>query len=270
MNYQRIVTSLTICFAAILTLPAAIAAEAIVFDHNCIDETDSKISASQLSKIRSLNVYFGHQSVGWNLLDGLDALADKTGNKYKLNIMQNPTLKFYKDTRGLGHGEIGENGNPNSKIQDFAAKITKAPAYGASLDAAMMKICFVDIESGTNVAQLFNTYKTTLESLAKKFPSMKVVYCTCPLVADGDNSKREQFNDLVRNYAKQSGKVLFDLADIESYSPQGKPCLRGSQKSLCKTYSEDREHPDSAAGKLRLARAWWSMMARISESSLGI
>ncbi len=240
------------------------AGQAVIIDHTCSDQSDTKIPLTRLNKARALNIYFGHQSVGWNILDGLESLAARNQQRYQINIIQDPPPEWFKENKGLGHAEIGENGDPSSKVRDFTEKVSSRPGLGRYLNAAIMKICFVDIQPTSNVLSIWNTYRCHMEKLKQQFPRMTVVLCTCPISATQDNGKREQFNTLVRDYARNSQSTLFDLADIEAFTPAGKPCLNRGQKSLCKLYTQDGDHPDSPEGKMRLARAFWWLMARLT------
>jgi len=41
---------------------------------------------------------------------------------------------------------------------------------------------------------------------------------------DADNFLRNAFNDRVREWTRQNGRVLFDIADIEAHDSAGKVC----------------------------------------------
>ena len=236
---------------------------AIVIDHNCIDNKDNLIPQEWLDKARRKGVYFGHQSVGSNMLDGLDELSNTSPKRYKIEIVENPAPEWFDKHGGIGHNPIGENGNPASKVRDFIEQMT-GKGYGRHAGTGMMKFCFVDITAATNVTGVFNTYRQGLEGLEHSCPKTVLVWWTVPVVKDGNNKKRESYNALVRDYCRAHNKVLFDIADIESYSPGGQRRLAYSLPVLDSSYTEDGSHPDSHAGKLRLARAYWWLAARLS------
>ncbi len=253
---------LLLLFPALFPAFAGSRSPSNIIDHSCVDSKGKIVPLRYLDAARNLKCYFGHQSVGGNILEGLENLAAKEPVRYKLGIVESPPAGWFKANTGLGHDQIGENGQPESKVRDFAARLRKRPAHGANLDLALMKICFVDISPDTDVKKVWGNYLETMQSLKKEFPNLKLVFCTCPIVSTQDNNRREQFNNEVRTYCKKSGDLLFDIADIESYTPQGALCQLNSQRALCRLYSEDNEHPDSPAGKKRLALAWWWLMAR--------
>ena len=82
----------------------------------------------------------------------------------------------------LEHAFIGENGEPLLKIHDFDAKLR--PGVGASVDVAMMKFCYVDIDRNTNVDESFAAYRSTMADLQRDFPNVTFVYTTVPLTTD--------------------------------------------------------------------------------------
>ncbi len=71
--------------AAVLSLaPVWASADGFVVDHSCVD--DRAIPQEQLDKARGLDVLFGHQSVGANLLEGLAALAEEDEARYSIEV----------------------------------------------------------------------------------------------------------------------------------------------------------------------------------------
>lgn len=233
-----------------------------VIDHATIDNTDKLIPIVWLNKARNLDICFGHHSVGSNLLDGLDALSNSLPERYKLAIVDNVPASWFDSNGGVAGYEIGENENPQSKLRDFSRLIT-ARGVGQHAGVAGVKFCFVDIGGGADVSKLWNSCRSTMEGLENAYPKVRFIWFTCPITSS-DNAKRNAYNSLVRSYCRSKGKILFDIADIESYDAKGNLCKNASGPSLCKNYSEDGEHPDSEDGKKRLARAWWWMMARLA------
>lgn len=235
----------------------------VVIDHSCIDGKDNTIPQEFLDKARLKGIYFGHQSVGCNMLDGLDELSNTNAKRYKIEIVENPQPSWFDSHGGIGHNPIGENGNPASKVKDFVDQMNRR-GFGHHASAGMMKICFVDITPGTNIDSLFSTYRQAMDGLERSCPKTTLVWWTAPIVRAGNNSRREAFNNLVRSYCRSHNKVLFDIADIESCSPTGQKRVINGLPVLDASYSEDGEHPDSHAGKLRLARAYWWLAARLA------
>jgi hypothetical protein len=263
-SFVRVSLVLLLACAFVLSAGAGnVPSKAVIIDHTCIDSKDSVIPQEWLNKARSKGVYFAHQSVGSNLLEGLDELSGVNPGRYKIEIVENPGPRWFDNHGGIGHNPVGENGNPASKVSDFVQQMTKR-GYGQHAAVAMMKLCFVDVEPDANVDVIWKTYRQGMESLERTCPKATLVWWTVPLVRVGNNSKRDAYNALARAYCRAQNKVLFDIADIESCNPAGQRCLARSLPVLDASYTEDGEHPDSRAGKLRLARAYWWLVARLS------
>ena len=82
----------------------------------------------------------------------------------------------------IGHAFIGENEKPLLKIEDFDAKMRSG--IGEQVDVAMMKLCYVDITSDTDVDALFATYRETIAALERDFPKVTFVHVTVPLMTE--------------------------------------------------------------------------------------
>ncbi|MEY3759425.1 MAG: hypothetical protein RIR39_916, partial [Pseudomonadota bacterium] len=199
-------------------------------------------------------VILGHQSVGNNILNGIKRLADRDG--VRINIHEQRSGPAFK---GINHFFIGENGDPKSKIHDFASAIDAGAAQGA--DIAMMKLCYVDINPTSDVRQLANHYIKSLDLLSEKYPDTSFVAVTSPLqtVQTGlkawtknligkkqsgylENEKRSEFNTLLRERYFAEGR-LFDLAKAESNDKICRAILSNREfEVLCPDFTDDGGH----------------------------
>lgn len=172
----------------------------------------------ELLEIGHLKVYFGHQSVGGNVLDGLREIQMRIGS----GPIMTDTL-------------IGQNGEPEGKCEDFVRKFAALPERP---DIALMKFCYIDFGQSTDEAKLFARYAATLDGMQAKYPTVIFVPVTTPLTTQPGtwkralkkllgnvdagsavNAKRAEFNRLlVKHYA---GRVIFDLARVESTNADG-------------------------------------------------
>jgi len=193
------------------------------------------VPAEAWQKLAQKKIYFGHQSVGNNILDGVRDVM-KENPQVKLNIVELSKLNDF-DKPFFAHSGVGKNEDPRSKCEDFADILDQKIAGKA--DIAFFKFCFVDVVPNTDVNKLFAAYKETLVSLKEKYPKVTFVHLTVPLMAAQtgpkvwikkiigraiggyeDNIKREQFNAMI--IKEYSGKEpIFDLARIESTAPDG-------------------------------------------------
>ncbi|NWJ97950.1 MAG: hypothetical protein HXX20_19520 [Chloroflexi bacterium] len=224
-----------------------------------VDLADSIIPQQYLDQARKLKVLFNHQSVGGNILEGLDALAQKNPTRYTLTIMNEPETTWFSSNSGVGDFTRGENGDPNSKIDGFKSLIEK-DGYGSKVTVAMMKFCYVD-DTNTATAR-WDTYRQAMTYLEGKYPAVKFVWWTMPLENAG-NKNRDQYNKLVRDYVQANNKILFDIADIESQDPSGKAITESGLSAMYGNYTSDGGHLNET-GQQRVASAWWWLMARIA------
>jgi len=200
------------------------------------------VPASSWQKLSEKKIFFGHQSVGNNILDGIKGLM-KDNPQIKLNIVQiNTPTEFSGPV--FAHAWIGQNTKPQSKIEAFTYFLDNG--VGNNADIAFFKFCYVDVTARTDVQRLFSAYKNTMSRLKNKFPKIRFIHMTTPLTSKltgldawtrktknlvkkiigrpvfgyHDNIERNQFNEMLRReYADK--EPLFDLAKIESTFPDG-------------------------------------------------
>jgi hypothetical protein len=181
-------------------------------------------------------IYFGHQSIGFNILAGVrDIMVENP--LIKLNIVETQNSADFENPV-FAHSTVGSNTKPKSKIDAFANILEKG--IGEQADIAFFKFCYVDFHTRTNVETVFNEYKTTISHLREKFPQLRLIHSTVPLTSKQTgptawikkamgkslrgyegNIKRNQFNQLLKT--EYEGKdPVFDLAKVESTFPNGK------------------------------------------------
>ncbi|MBI3099236.1 MAG: hypothetical protein HYY93_13500 [Planctomycetes bacterium] len=238
---------------ALLLIARSAFADGFVIDHTCVDATDERIPREHLDEARSLDVLFGHQSVGGNILEGLEDLMNQDEERYAYEAPEDPKPHWFDKNDGFGHFEVGENEDPASKIDEFQSRLKEA-GYGKHVSVAMFKFCFVDLTEGGEAkpGDVFKAYSEAMEGLEKEFPKVRFVWWTSPIETTG-NRARMKFNRLVRDWCKKKGKVLFDLADIEANGGGALPAED----------TDDGGHLNES-GRVRVARAWWWLMARLA------
>ncbi len=195
------------------------------------------ITDDEMRAAAGKRVFFGHQSVGGNILDGVAAAYDAH------DVPAPPILETTQpqaDDGFIAHAYIGENTDPASKVDDFASMIREG--MGDSVDIAFMKFCYVDIRQDESVEDAFERYRTTMAQLEVDYPDVTFLHVTQPLTTEPSawqrfksgmksllgrgqtdaqqNAARAAFNDLVRQEYAITGR-LFDLAAIESRAPDG-------------------------------------------------
>ncbi len=217
-----------------------------------------ELSDEQASHLATQTVFFGHQSVGDNIVQGVrDLMAEDP--RLDLNLINSADPDGIKGPAFL-EAHIGENTRPNSKNTAFRAVVDKG--LGARGGIAIMKYCYVDIGPGTDVTRMFREYAELVSQLTAKYPALKIVHVTVPLTtvepagkawmkrilgkttAREDNLKRNQFNQFLRE--TYESRDIFDLAQVESTHPDGSReyFVEGGQNvyTLAPEYTVDGGH----------------------------
>jgi hypothetical protein len=165
-------------------------------------------------------VFYGHQSVGWNVLVAVLGVYADHG-------VSAPPIELGDTQPGPGggfisHQFIGQNGKPLVKLEDFDR--TMRGGMGRQVDVALMNL---DADSRMDVDALFARYRDTMGALERDFPNVTFIHMTAPLFTATrgeasvhvDDVARERFNALMRG--EYAGHHLFDIAAIESTKPDG-------------------------------------------------
>ncbi|VAW34695.1 hypothetical protein MNBD_DELTA04-1625 [hydrothermal vent metagenome] len=198
----------------------------------------SDVTPAAWVKLAHQTIYFGHQSVGENIIAGIRVIM-KEHPEIKLHIVETTDLAAFRSPV-FANSPIGKNGAPLSKINEFKELMDKG--MGNLVNIAFFKFCFDDIRERTNVEMLFKNYSQTMDDLTRKYSKTQFVYITVPLLkrqkrtlasrikgffgggkgyfADENNIARYKLNKLIRKKYKGSG-LLFDLARLESTKPDG-------------------------------------------------
>jgi hypothetical protein len=203
-----------------------------------VKQSTTRSEFDALSRLSRRTVYFGHQSVGANIVDGIrDILKDNPQPAW--TIMELEDVGAGR-TPALVHSWVGRNGLPLSKLDAFSDTLRRS---AGRFDVALLKFCFVDFSENTDVQGLFGRYVETFERLKTSCPGTTFVHVTVPLTGNPrglkwiarnvvkrligrkvrdpkDNRPINEFNDLMRK--KYLGKEpFFDLAAIESTRADG-------------------------------------------------
>lgn len=197
----------------------------------------NNIQDMEWQKLSEKVIFFGHESVGKNILDGIRDILQENP-KITMTITDNQDEQR-KSGPLLIDSRIGKNGESIAKIDYFKDAIDKK--IGAKANIAFMKLCYEDINATTDVEKIFNHYKETMAYLKNKYPKITFVHVTTPMRVNigtwktrikemlgkdkiweyEDQIPREQYNAMLRK--EYEGKEpIFDLAMIESTYPDGK------------------------------------------------
>ena len=238
-------------------------------------------------KLAEKKIFFGHQSVGYNIIDGIADILNER-DYIKLNIIKTREPSAF-DQPVLAHSQVGMNTKPFSKIKRFVEIMDSG--VGSKVDIAFFKFCYVDIMRDSNPQEIFDGYRTALDVLNDRYPNTKFIHMTVPIrsMPKGtkkylkqtvklligkpgffeDNMMRRNYNDLLnKNYSKTG--FLFALAHIESVDAKGLGyyAQKGMEKVyvMAPEYTEDGGHLNSL-GRKKVAEQLLIILAEIASSS---
>jgi len=241
------------------------------------------------SELAQQRIYFGHQSVGNDIMEGVVAvIADH--EQIALEVQE--TTAPQRLVRGVfAHGKVGRNFSYESKLEAFAKLMDSG--LGEHVDIALLKFCYVDIMPGSDVARIFRDYSETLTRLESRYPQTTFVHVSEPLtwrltgakaalrsVKDSvkealggsgygrffDNASRNQFNAML--YARYGGREpLFDLAAIESSNADGSRVAYeegdATYFAMAQQYTDDGGHLNES-GRRRVAEQLLVFLAELA------
>lgn len=213
---------------------------------------------SALGALAGIRVFFGHQSVGENILDGVRDLTRPAAHEWPIVLHGEPP----PPSGGyLLHARVGRNEHPLTKCDEFR-RILDEGLRGA-VDIALLKFCYIDIDERTDVDALAASYQSLLEDLGRRHPSVAFVPVTAPLRHSPKgagvwlrerlgrpnrsklaNAKRHRFNEHLRRAWQDA--PLFDLAASEATRPDGRreSFTAGGQRydNMVGAYTDDGGH----------------------------
>lgn len=255
-----------VAVASVTAIAAAVMGDVLLRDRPVDGEAYDRPTVTQedLLTVNETRVFFAHQSVGGNILDGLPHV-------YQAHGLATPRVVELADADlqdRLVHTRVGKNGDPLGKIRAFDSLLREG--LGDTVDVAVLKLCYSDVRDETDIDAVFDAYTTTLSTLQRDFPDVSFVAATVPLSTQRShkenlkellgrgnrygaehNVARERFNALLRAEYTSPG-ALFDVAAIESTAPDGTRVAavhRGSPYySLAQEYAKDPGHLNDAGG----------------------
>lgn len=179
--------------------------------------------------------------------------------------------------------------------QDFIEVL--APQYIDSKDVLSYQFSYLNVTDNDNIADPqvgffadnLNSYDIyDLENYISQHPDKTFIFWTSSLARGIGTQQATDFNNAMRQYAISNQKILFDVADIESHDPNGNPCYDNrdgvqfctqtgncedrpddnlNYPAICQDYTTEIEggHLGSVSGaKIRIAKAYWVLMAQIA------
>jgi hypothetical protein len=253
---------------------------AIIIDHTTTDI--SKIPACWIEKAKAITLQYAHRSDGGNLLQGLDYLySANSALKYGLKVDSLPSQTNPIQLRIMdGNPPMSSYSYPDQYWDSAEARVaTEANWASGQFDVSMWSWCSefdVGSSGASETAALAQLYLTTMNSMEADYPNIKFVYMTS--YTNNGNSYLVADNQLIRDYAKNNNKILYDFEDIGKCDPSGY-CYSGADRactwctSWCTSHPSDCVnlpscgHADATNGGLicvQRSKALWWLMARLA------
>jgi len=242
------------------------------------------VPAECWAKLARKKIFFGHQSVGYNIIDGITDIINEH-DYIQLNVAEAREPAAF-DRPIFAHSQVGRNTDPISKIESFR-NIMDA-GVGNKVDIAFFKFCYVDMMRDSDPQEIFGSYSAAMEDLKGRYPETTFLHVTVPVcsVPKGakknlkqsvkrligrpgildDNLVRQNYNALL-NDAYSKTEPVFDLALIESIRPGGFRCYaaKGDEKAfvMAPEDTEDGGHLNGR-GRKKIAAQLLIILAQIA------
>ncbi|HPQ45478.1 MAG TPA: hypothetical protein PKZ42_14765 [Syntrophales bacterium] len=228
---KRIIIAFLVIAAAVtfLMFPASLLAGAIIVDHHCVDIT--RIPESAIMRARNtLHIAYGHTSHGSQVTDGMTGLvAFANGGGKGLTL---PEDIFAWNNGGTGGaldlhdyamaGDVGYYPAWENNTRDYLGEPDPATGRGQAhpdCNVIIWSWCG-QVDDKYSAGTLQSEYLDPMNQLETDYPGVTFVYMTGH-VDHYDDADNKAANQMVRDFCRANGKILYDFADIECYDPDG-------------------------------------------------
>jgi len=239
------------------------------------------VPISKWQELSKKKIYFGHQSVGFDIMAGIDDLL-KENPEINLNIVETNNTSGHKGGI-LAHSKVGKNAEFNSKVDGFVDYINES--IGDSSDIATIKFCYLDISYNTDAQKYFERYVQEISIIRQKYPNLTIIHFTVPLTEKqtgmkawikrvlgkplagvDDNINRHLYNEMLSKKYNEKEPIL-DIAKIESTFPDGSRSTFNKDGktyySLIPEYTYDGGHLNEL-GRKKVAEQFLLLLANLN------
>lgn len=272
--------------------------QGIVVDHNSVELFDS-IPQQYKEAAAQMHMLFMDRSVGGNIDEYLNCLASPWNSarsfckKYDhkdSNFAVSPTEVFWNGSWDRSNWRYEYW--PTACSEDVQCFIDFMQPRLDSFDVMGCQFSYLAVTPGSKISDPVNgffgskisrNHASVYSNFATNNPNKKIIWWTSSLARGIGTVESEAFNNQMRNYTKNNQLILFDVADILSHSPSGTPCYDNRDgiayqtenypddglniPAICPQYTTETEggHLGSiSAGGIRVAKAFWVLMAQIA------
>jgi hypothetical protein len=235
-------------------------------------------------KLAEKKIFFGHQSVGYNIIDGIRDIIS-VRDQIKLNIVETREPAEF-DRAIFAHSRVGRNTDPVSKIESFASIMDAG--VGDKVDVAFFKFCYVDIMRDSDPQKILDGYSAAINGLKERYPKTRFLHVTVPMCSPSkgfrrnirqsvkllvgkpgvldDNITRQRYSKLLKG-AYSKTEPVFDIALRETVNPGGLRCYaaKGVEKVyvMAPEYTDDGGHLNGE-GKRKVAEQLLIVLAGVA------
>jgi hypothetical protein len=277
---------------------SSVQSQSLIIDHDDVTAFDS-IPGMYKQAAASQRMLFMDRSVGGNISNYLTCLStpfESAANSCKRTMHQDPAYNV--DPAEVMWEGVWDRSQwryefwPDGCSEDVMCFIDYIDDRLDSFDVIGCQFSYLAVTPGAGIADPVNGFfgnqgnankASTYAAFAAAHPDKKVVWWTTSLARGIGTIESESFNAQMREYAATHDIILFDVADILSHQPSGEPCFDNRDGVIYK----DEDHPDDgmsipaicphyttetegghlgsvSAGGVRVAKAFWVLMARIA------
>jgi hypothetical protein len=163
---------------------------------------------SDLDAVRaSVKLFYGHLSHGAQLMNGFDMLASLEPDRFgvpakwitEFDSSLDPRPEYPEWSQATREQLLKADNDRNVVLWAWSSWLTKADKV--------------------NEAFIQTNYLDKMAALEQEFPKVVFVYATGPKDAASTGTKH---NAMIRNYAQENGKFLYDFESVEAFDPDGK------------------------------------------------
>ncbi len=240
------------------------AVDQIVIDHTSLVLFD-QIPDEKIAEAAKIRLLFRHASVGENINFGLSCLWGNYAGR-----RPGVCSDFYNLKYDRSNWVFQFRGNPGwiEKVDDF---VVQTDLQAEQFDALTFTLGYLDGLDGMTYPTISDEenfqkhFVEPLEALEARHPDKIFIYWTMSLARQG-HANTTKFNEMLRGYAREHGKILIDIADIESHDPDGSLVTDANGNPIISDFYTDEVNAGhlNTLGREVMAKAFWVLMARVA------
>lgn len=258
-----------------------------------------QIPTQYINAAASMDMIFIDRSVGGNISDGLSCLSqpwDQAPSNCKRYEHPNPLYSvdpsevFWTGTYDRSNWDYlyWPTNDPVPQVNCTAATgewygklecyLEFAAANLNNYDVLSFQYSYLSVAADSDIADPVTGYFANTPgydvheqaAFEAQHANRVFIYWTTSLARTIGTQVSDDFNNQMRQYAINQEEILFDVADILSHDPDGNPCYDTNGEghlAICPHYTTESAggHLGSvSAGKIRVAKAFWVLMAQIA------